>query len=144
MLAPYFFHKTRVQKSIEEICTLFFSCAAQDSSGASIRLSECSFTSKVSDALRAVYGLLLRHIKSRAFAVSVWIVMPQPIAADFDGSSTILADTFPPGFVSFNPFIFHWFNYLKKPKGLVCKVVFERRSTTTARLGFTVAEAIGI
>lgn len=27
MLAPYFFHKTRVQKSVEEICTLFFSRA---------------------------------------------------------------------------------------------------------------------
>lgn len=25
MLAPYFFHKTRVQKSDKEICTLFFS-----------------------------------------------------------------------------------------------------------------------
>lgn len=27
MPAPYFFHKTRVQKSVEEICTLFFSRA---------------------------------------------------------------------------------------------------------------------
>lgn len=27
VLAPYFFHKTRVQKSVEEICTLFFSRA---------------------------------------------------------------------------------------------------------------------
>lgn len=34
MLAPYFFHKTRVQKSVEEICTLFFSCViAQDAPG---------------------------------------------------------------------------------------------------------------
>ena len=74
----------------------------------------------------------------------VWIAVPQPIAADFDGSSAILTDTFPPGFVSFDPLIFHWFNYLKKPKGLVCKVVFEYSSTTAARLGFTAAEAIGI
>lgn len=33
---------------------------------------------------------------------------------------------------------------MKKPKGLVCKVVFECSSTTAARLGFTAAEAIGI
>lgn len=47
MLAPYFFHKTRVQKSVEEICTLFFSrVVAQDSPGATIRVWECSFTCK--------------------------------------------------------------------------------------------------
>lgn len=77
MLAPYFFHKTRVQKSDKEICTLFFFvCAAQDSLGGAIVSLECRVLPlKTFDALRAVYRLLFRLIKSGAFAMAVWVAV---------------------------------------------------------------------
>ena len=109
MPAPYFFHKTRVQKSVEEICTLFFS-RAQPRIAQERRLSFRSVVSPVKrlNALRAVYGLLLRLVKSGAFAVSVWIAVSQPIATNFHCTTTVLAETFPSGFIAGDPFILHW------------------------------------
>lgn len=101
-------YKTRVQKSVEEICTLFFSHAplriAQER-----RLSFRSVVSPVKalSALRAVYGLLLRLVKSGAFTMSVWITVPQPIAAYFHCTSTVLAEAFPSGFIAGDPIILH-------------------------------------
>ena len=63
------------------------------------------------NALRAVYGLLLRLVKSGAFAVSVWIAVSQPIATDFHCTTTVLAETFPSGFIAGDPFILHWLDY---------------------------------
>ena len=108
MPAPYFFHKTRVQKSVEEICTLFFS-RAQPRIAQERRLSfrSVSLPVKALSALRAVYGLLLRLVKSGAFAVSVWIAVSQPIATDFHCTTTVLAETCPSGFIAGDPIILH-------------------------------------
>lgn len=59
------------------------------------------------NALRAVYGLLLRLVKSGAFTVSVWIAVSQPIATDFHCTTTVLAETFPSGFIAGDPIILH-------------------------------------
>ena len=63
------------------------------------------------NALRAVYGLLFGLIKSGAFTMSVWITVPQPIAAYFHCTSTVLAEAFPSGFIAGDPIILHWLNY---------------------------------
>ena len=119
-------YKTRVQKSVEEICTLFFS-RAQPRIAQERRLSFRSVVSPVKalSALRAVYGLLLRLVKSGAFAVSVWIAVSQPIATDFHCTTTVLAETFPSGFIAGDPFILHWLDYFEISKGLACKVMLE-------------------
>lgn len=143
MLAPYFFHKTRVQKSVEEICTLFFSRAppriAQER-----RLGFRSVVSPVKalNALRAVYGLLLRLVKSGAFAVSVWIAMPQPIAADLHCTPTVLTDTFPPGFIASDSLILHWLNYFEISKCLACKVMLELELGATTGSCFTFSKTV--
>lgn len=143
MLAPYFFHKTRVQKSVEEICTLFFSRAppriAQER-----RLGFRSGVSPVKalNALRAVYGLLLRLVKSGAFAVSVWIAMSQPIASDFHCAPTVLTEAFPSGFVTSDPIILHWLDYFEIAKCLACKVVLKLELGAAAGSGFTFSETV--
>lgn len=69
--------------------------------------------------------------------------MPQPIAANLNGAPTILAETFPAGFITFDPLVFYRLDYFKKTEGLICKVVLDLRSDTTAGFGFSIAEAIG-
>lgn len=94
------------------------------------------------NALRAVYGLLSRFVKSGAFTMTVWIAVPQPIAADLHCTATVLAEAFPSGFIAGDPFILHWLNYFEVAESLACKVVLELELGTAARLGFTFSEAV--
>ena len=143
MLAPYFFHKTRVQKSVEEICTLFFSRAppriAQER-----RLGFRSVVSPVKalNALRAVYGLLLRLVKSGAFTMAVWITVSQPIAADLHCTATVLAEAFPSGFVTSDPIILHWLDYFEIAKCLACKVVLKLELGAATGSCFTFSKTV--
>lgn len=139
-----FFYKTRVQISSTDFCTLFFSFAppriAQER-----RLGFKSVVSPVKrlNALRAAYGLLSRFVKSGAFAMTVWIAMPQPIAANFHCASAILTEAFPAGFITFDPLVFYRLDYIKKTERLICKVMLNLRSGATAGSGFSIAETIG-
>ena len=74
--------------------------------------------------------------------MSVWITVPQPIAADLHCTATVLAEAFPSGFIAGDPFILHWLDYFEISKGLACKVVFDLELGATARFGFAVAEAV--
>lgn len=83
----------------------FFSCViVQDAPGEPI---EVILPPLFRNALRAVYGLLFGLIKSGAFTMSVWIAVPQPIAAYFHCTSTVLAEAFPSGFIAGDPIILH-------------------------------------
>ena len=94
------------------------------------------------NALRAVYGLLLRLVKSGAFAVSVWIAVSQPIATDFHCTTTVLAETFPSGFIAGDPFILHWLDYFEISKGLACKVVLKLELGATTGSCFTFSKTV--
>lgn len=143
VLAPYFFHKTRVQISSTDFCTLFFSRVppriAQER-----RLGFRSVVSPVKAlcALRAVYGLLLRLVKSGAFTMAVWITVPQPIAAYFHCTSTVLAEAFPSGFIAGDPFILHWLDYFEIAKCLACKVVLELELGAATGSCFTFSKTV--
>ena len=69
--------------------------------------------------------------------------MPQPIAANLNGASTILAEAFPAGFITFDPLVFYRLDYFKKAERLICKVMLDLRSGATAGSGFSIAETIG-
>lgn len=69
--------------------------------------------------------------------------MPQPIAANLNGASTILAEAFPASFITFDPLVFYLLNYFKKAERLICKVMLDLRSGATAGSGFSIAETIG-
>ena len=49
--------------------------------------------------------------------------MPQPIAANLNGASTILAEAFPASFITFDPLVFYRLDYVKKTERLICKVM---------------------
>lgn len=49
--------------------------------------------------------------------------MPQPIAANLNGASTILAEAFPASFITFDPLVFYRLDYFKKAERLICKVI---------------------
>ena len=68
--------------------------------------------------------------------------MPQPIAANLNGASTILAEAFPASFITFNPLVFYRLDYVKKTERLICKVMLDLRSGATAGSGFSAAEAV--
>ena len=110
MLAPYFFVRERLKGTEIQFGNLYpiFS-RAQPRIAQERRLSFRSVVSPVKalSALRAVYGLLLRLVKSGAFAVSVWIAVSQPIATDFHCTTTVLAEAFPSGFIAGDPIILH-------------------------------------
>ena len=74
--------------------------------------------------------------------MTVWIAVPQPIAADLHCTATVLAEAFPSGFIADDPFILHWLNYFEVAESLACKVVLELELGTAARLGFTFSEAV--
>jgi hypothetical protein len=138
-----FFYKTRVQISSTDFYTLFFSFAppriAQER-----RLGFKSVVSPVKrlNALRAAYGLLSRFAKSGAFAMTVWIAMPQPIAANFHCASAILTEALPAGFIASDSCVLYRLNHFEKTKGLVCKVVLDLELGATARFSFVAAEAV--
>lgn len=69
--------------------------------------------------------------------------MPQPIAANLNGASTILAEAFPASFITFDPLVFYRLDYVKKTERLICKVMLDLRSGATAGSGFSIAETIG-
>lgn len=69
--------------------------------------------------------------------------MPQPIAANLNGASTILAEAFPASFITFDPLVFYRLDYVKKAERLICKVMLDLRSGATAGSGFPIAETIG-
>ena len=121
---------------------LFFSCVAQDSQERRLGFRSVVSPVKGLDALRAVYGLLLRLVKSGAFTMTVWIAVPQPIAADLYCTATVLAEAFPSGFIAGDPFILHWFDYFEIAKGLACKVMLELELGAAAGSGFTFTETI--
>ena len=74
--------------------------------------------------------------------MTVWIAVPQPIAADLHCTATVLAEAFPSGFIAGDPFILHRLNYFEVAESLACKVVLELELGTAARLGFTFSEAV--
>lgn len=45
--------------------------------------------------------------------------MPQPIAANLNGASTILAEAFPASFITFDPLVFYRLDYIKKTERLL-------------------------
>ena len=53
--------------------------------------------------------------------------MPQPIAANLNGASTILAEAFPASFITFDPLVFYRLDYFKKAERLICKVMLDLR-----------------
>lgn len=69
--------------------------------------------------------------------------MPQPIAANLNGASTILAEAFPASFITFDPLVFYRLDYVKKTERLICKVMLDLRSGATAGSGFPIAETSG-
>ena len=68
--------------------------------------------------------------------------MPQPIAAYFHCTPTVLAEAFPSGFIAGDPIILHWLDHFEVAESLACKVVLELELGTAARLGFTFSEAV--
>ena len=94
------------------------------------------------NALRAVYGLLSRFVKSGAFTMTVWIAVPQPIATDFHCTTTVLAETFPSGFIAGDPFILHWLDYFEIAKSLACKVMLELELGATTGSCFTFSKTV--
>ena len=81
--------------------------------------------------------------KSGTFAVPIRIAVPEPIAANLNGASTILAEAFPASFITFDPFVFYRLDYFKKTERLICKVMLDLRSGATAGSGFSITETIG-
>lgn len=143
MLAPYFFIKQGYRFPRRISVPYFFSFAppriAQER-----RLGFKSVVSPVKrlNALRAAYGLLSRFVKSGAFAMTVWIAMPQPIAANFHCASAILTEALPAGFIASDSCVLYRLNHFEKTKGLVCKVVLDLELGATARFSFVAAEAV--
>ena len=119
MLAPYFFIKQGYRFPRRISVPYFFSFAppriAQER-----RLGFKSVVSPVKrlNALRAAYGLLSRFVKSGAFAMTVWIAMPQPIAANFHCASAILTEALPAGFIASDSCVLYRLNHFEKTKGL--------------------------
>lgn len=97
---------------------IFYADKPRVASGAILWRSEGKFTLGILAALRGVIGLKSRLRKSSAFAMPVWVAMPKPIAAYFDGAATILTKAFPACFIAFDSLVFYWLNYEKKAKFL--------------------------
>ena len=76
-------------------------------------------------------------IKSGAFAVPIRIAVPEPIAANFNCTSTILTEALPSGFIAFDSCVLYRLNHFEKTKGLACKVVLDLELGTTARFRAT-------
>ncbi len=110
MLAPYFFVRERLKDTeiqFGDLYPIFSRVVAQDSPGQPIEVVGVILPPLFRNALRAIYGLLFGLIKSGAFTMSVWITVPQPIAAYFHCTSTVLAEAFPSGFIAGDPIILH-------------------------------------
>lgn len=146
MLAPYFFcqrkikgYRNPIRRSVPYFFLVLSPRIAQER-----RLGFGSVVSPVKalSALRAVHGLLLRLVKSGAFAVSVWIAVSQPIATDFHCTTTVLAETFPSGFIAGDPFILHWLDYFEIAKSLACKVMLELELGATTGSCFTFSKTV--
>lgn len=146
MLAPYFFVRERLKGTEIQFGDLYpiFFLVLSPRIAQERRLGFGSVVSPVKrlNALRAVYGLLLRLVKSGAFAVSVWIAVSQPIATDFHCTTTVLAETFPSGFIAGDPFILHWLDYFEIAKCLACKVVLELELGAATGSCFTFSKTV--
>lgn len=146
MLAPYFFVRERLKGTEIQFGDLYpiFFLVLSPRIAQERRLGFGSVVSPVKrlNALRAVYGLLLRLVKSGAFAVSIWIAVSQPIATDFHCTTTVLAETFPSGFIAGDPFILHWLDYFEISKGLACKVMLELELGATTGSCFTFSKTV--
>ena len=57
--------------------------------------------------------------------MTVWIAMPEPIAADLDCAPTVLAEALPSCFVAANTLIFDRLYDLQIPKFLTGEIVFQ-------------------
>lgn len=68
--------------------------------------------------------------------------MPQPIAADFNGATAVLAQTLPPGFITFDTGIFYLADDLQKAELLSGQIVLECASGAAAGFSSARAEAI--
>lgn len=146
MLAPYFFVRERLKGTEIQFGDLYpiFFLVLSPRIAQERRLGFGSVVLPVKrlNALRAVYGLLLRLVKSGAFAVSVWIAVSQPIATDFHCTTTVLAETFPSGFIAGDPFILHWLDYFEIAKCLACKVVLELELGAATGSCFTFSKTV--
>ena len=146
MLAPYFFVRERLKGTEIQFGDLYpiFFLVLSPRIAQERRLGFGSVVSPVKalSALRAVHGLLLMLVKSGAFAVSVWIAVSQPIATDFHCTTTVLAETFPSGFIAGDPFILHWLDYFEIAKSLACKVMLELELGATTGSCFTFSKTV--
>jgi hypothetical protein len=146
VLAPYFFVRERLKGTEIQFGDLYpiFFLVLSPRIAQERRLGFGSVVLPVKrlNALRAVYGLLLRLVKSGAFAVSVWIAVSQPIATDFHCTTTVLAETFPSGFIAGDPFILHWLDYFEIAKCLACKVVLELELGAATGSCFTFSKTV--
>ena len=146
MLAPYFFVRERLKGTEIQFGDLYpiFFLVLSPRIAQERRLGFGSVVSPVKrlNALRAVYGLLLRLVKSGAFAVSIWIAVSQPIATDVHCTTTVLAETFPSGFIAGDPFILYWLDYFEISKGLACKVMLELELGATTGSCFTFSKTV--
>ena len=66
--------------------------------------------------------------------------MPQPIAANLNGASTILAEAFPASFITFDPLVFYRLDYVKKTERLICKVMLDLRGHDNGIAALTLAQ----
>ena len=74
--------------------------------------------------------------------MSVWIAVPQPIAAYFHRTSTVLAEAFPSGFIAGDPNILHWLDYFEIAKSLACKVVLKLELGAATGSCFTFSKTV--
>ena len=86
------------------------------------------------------YYLLL---KSCAFAMPIWITVPEPIARNFHSSSAVTALAFPPRFVSFDPSILDQAKYKEVSKLFPSKIIFQLANYTATGARSSAAERVG-
>ena len=67
----------------------------------------------------------MRLVESCTLAMSVWVAVSEPIAADFNFPTAVFAETLPSCFVPFDPLIYNWFDYFEITELLVSQIMFE-------------------
>ena len=72
--------------------------------------------------------------------MTVWIAVPQPIAADLHCTATVLAEAFPSGFIAGDPIIL--LDYFEIAKSLACKVMLELELGATTGSCFTFSKTV--
>ena len=87
---------------------------------------------------------LLECVVPCAFAVTIRIAVPKPIACDLHGATAVFTKTFPSSFVSFDPLVLYRADNFQVPKLHSGQVVFQLVLSTTTRARFAGTETIRI